>query len=151
MVKKTSKTNDTQISELNAKVSELESNYLRVLADFKNQDRRHKEQESQIIRMANGVLLEKLLFVLDSLKLAETHLKDQGLIMILGQFVKILESEGLKKIDTTDQIFDPNTMDCSEIVAGEKDKVIETVSEGFYLYDKVLRPAKVKVGNGVIK
>ncbi len=70
--------------------------------------------------------------------------------MILDQFTKILESEGLKKIETENKEFDPATMDCSETVEGEKNKVIESISDGYYLYEKVLRPAKVKVGNGII-
>ncbi len=150
MVKKTPKNTsaDTQTAELVTKIAELETNYLRVLADFKNQERRFREQESLVVKMANAILIEKMLFVLDSLKLAQSHLKDQGLTMILDQFVKILESEGLKKIDTENKVFDPTTMDCSETVIGEKDKVVETISEGYYLYEKVLRPAKVKVGSG---
>jgi len=150
MVKKHSKNTsaDAHTAELVTKIAELEANYLRILADFKNQERRFKEQETFVVKMANALLIEKMLFVLDSLKLAQVHLKDQGLTMILDQFIKVLESEGLKKIETENKEFDPNTMDCSEIVAGEKDQVIETVSEGYYLYEKVLRPAKVKVGSG---
>lgn len=150
MVKKTKQNTpaDPQIALLTQKVAEAESNYLRVLADYQNQERRQKEKESQIIKMANASLIEKTLFVLDSLKLAQTHLQDKGLTMILDQFIKILESEGLKMIETKDQPFDPISMDCSEIVPGEKDLVIETVSDGYLLFDKVLRPAKVKVGNG---
>lgn len=150
MVKKTSPNTASQVEELKLKVSQLESDYLRVLADFKNQERRHKELESQMVKMANASLLEKILFVVDSLKLAETHLKDPGLIMILGQFLKILESEGLTKIETSHQKFNPTTMDCLEVVPGEKDLVVETVSEGYHLYEKVLRPAKVKVGSGLL-
>ena len=153
MVKKISKNTkaDIHTTELVTKIAELETNYLRVLADFKNQDRRFREQESQVVKLANSLLLEKLLFVLDSLKLAQAHLQDQGLTLILDQFLKILESEGLKKIETDNLPFDPNTMECSEVVAGEKDRVVETISEGYYLYEKVLRPAKVKVGSDQIK
>jgi molecular chaperone GrpE len=150
MVKKTNPKTDSKILELESKITELNTNYLRVLADFQNQTRRHKEQESQIVKMANSSLIEKLLFVVDSLKLAENHLKDPGLIMIIGQFIKILESEGLTKIETTGKSFDPITMDCVETVDGEKDLVVETLSEGYNLFDKVLRPAKVKVGSGLI-
>jgi len=150
MVKKTKQDTkvDPQIAVLTQKVAEAESNYLRVLADYQNQERRRKDQEVQIVKMANASLIEKILFVVDSLKLAQTHLQDKGLTMILDQFIKILESEGLKKIETENLPFDPITMDCSEIVSGQKDLVVENVSDGYLLFDKVLRPAKVKVGNG---
>ncbi len=149
MVKKTKNPNyEKEIEALNSKVSELEQNYRRALADYQNQERRHKERESQIIKFAQATLIEKILFTLDSLELAQSHLKDKGLQIVIDQFTKTLEGEGLSVIQSDNSTFDPNTMDCLELTPGEKDQVIETISKGFLLYDKVLRPAKVKVGNG---
>ncbi len=149
MVKKTKNPNyEKEIEALNLKVIELEQNYRRALADYQNQERRHKELELQVVKFAQATLMEKILLSLDSLEMAQVHLKDKGLQMVIDQFTKMLEGEGLKMIVTDDADFDPNTMDCLEIVAGDKDKVMETISKGFLLYDKVLRPAKVKVGNG---
>lgn len=149
MVKKTNNQKyEKEIEVLQAKVAELEQNYKRALADYQNQERRHKDLEIQVVKFAQASLIEKLLLSLDSLEMAQVHLKDKGLQMVIDQFTKTLESEGLKAIETDNTMFDPNTMDCLEITAGEKDQVIETVSKGFLLYDKVLRPAKVKVGNG---
>lgn len=147
MVKKTTKQNPI-ILELESKVADLELSYRRVLADFQNQERRHKEQESNLIKMSSSSVLEKMLSVLDSLQLAQSHLKDTGLKIVIDQFTKTLESEGLTKINTDNTPFDPITMDCLETVEGPKDQVVETVSEGYFLFDKVLRPAKVKVGLG---
>jgi len=144
MVKKTS----TTITKLKSRIEELENNYKRVLADYHNQDRRHKESQSQMITMANASLIEKLLNPLDSLDLANTHLKDSGLKMIIGQFFSLLSQEGVKEIDSDDQDFDPLTMDCVEILPGPKDKVLKTLTKGYYLSDKVLRPARVQVGSG---
>lgn len=147
MVKKT-KNQNKEIEILNSKIVELEQNHKRVLADYQNQERRHKELESQIVKFAQATLMEKILLSLDSLEMAQSHLKDKGLQMVIDQFLKTLEGEGLKIIETDNIIFDPNTMDCLELVPGQKDQVIETVSKGYTLYEKVLRPAKVKVGNG---
>lgn len=141
MVKKTSKTDP--------KILELENNYKRVLADYQNQQRRHQEMSSQLVKMASASLIEKLLITLDSLQLAQDHLKDAGLQIVIDQFNKILESEGLQVIDSNNKSFDPLTMDCTEVVDGPKDQVIETISKGYTLFDKVLRPARVKVGNTV--
>ena len=148
MVKKTKK-QDKNLEGLQNKIQELEENYKRVLADYQNQERRHKEMESQIVKFAQATLIEKILLSLDSLQMAQSHLQDKGLQIVIDQFLKTLESEGLKNIDTDNQTFDPNTMDCLELTSGKKDQVIETVSKGYYLFDKVLRPAKVKVGNGM--
>ncbi len=149
MVKKTKLLKDEkEIERLNSKIIELEQNHKRVLADYQNQQRRHKELESQIVKFAQATLIEKILLSLDSLEMAQSHLRDKGLQMVIDQLFKTLEGEGLSIIESYNKTFDPNTMDCLELVDGEKDKVIETVSRGFMLFDKVLRPAKVKVGNG---
>jgi molecular chaperone GrpE len=140
MVKKT---------KTDSKILELENNYKRALADYQNQERRHKDLEIQMVKNASGKIIEKLLTILDSLELAQSHLKDKGLQMVIDQINTLLQSEGLQQITTDGQDFDPYTMDCTEIVEGTKDKVVETVSKGYTLYEKVLRPAKVKVGNTI--
>ncbi|KKT40035.1 nucleotide exchange factor GrpE [Candidatus Collierbacteria bacterium RIFOXYB2_FULL_46_14] len=148
MVKKTTSKNITELARLSSRVEELESNYKRVLADYQNQERRHKEQQVNTIKMASAALIEKLLLNLDSLEMAQTHLKDRGLQIVIDQLRATLGQEGLSVINSDDQDFDPLLMDCTEVVPGKKDIVIETVSRGYFLFDKVLRPAKVKVGSG---
>ena len=148
MVKKTTSKNITELARLSSRVEELESNYKRVLADYQNQERRHKEQQVNTIKMASAALIEKLLLNLDSLEMAQTHLKDRGLQIVIDQLRATLGQEGLSVINSDDQDFDPLLMDCTEGVPGKKDIVIETVSRGYFLFDKVLRPAKVKVGSG---
>jgi len=146
MVKKTS--SSSEIKNLQSKIVELENNYKRVLADYQNQERRFKESQSQIIRFANTSLLEKILLNIDSLELAQKHLHNSGLDLVTKQLFETLKSEGLEEIDSDHQAFDPLTMDCLEVVPGKKDQVVETVTKGYYLNNKVLRPAKVKVGSG---
>jgi len=140
MVKKT--------QTIKSSYQELENKYRRALADYQNQERRHKETSSAFIKMANAGLIEKLLLSLDALQRAQTHLKDQGLQMVIDQFQSTFSEEGLSPIESDGKNFDPLTMDCTEIIPGKKDKVIETVTQGYFLFDKVLRPAKVKVGSG---
>ncbi|KKS92644.1 MAG: Protein GrpE [Candidatus Collierbacteria bacterium GW2011_GWB1_44_6] len=140
---------EKRFEENEEKLASTEEKYLRILADYQNQQRRHKEQESQIIKMASASLLEKLLLNMDSLQLAQSHLKDKGLQMVIEQFMVVFKEEGLALIETDGNDFDPITMDCTEIVPGKKDQVVETVAPGYFLFDKVLRPAKVKVGSGI--
>ncbi len=137
----------TKNQDLLNKISELEESYKRVLADYHNQERRHKESQSEIIQMANASLIEKMLLVLDAIELAQSHLKDKGLNMVIDQFEKTLKSEGVEKIDTKNKEFDPMTMDCVEVVPGKNNYVVSLSAEGYMLHNKVLRPAKVRVGN----
>lgn len=147
MVKKIQNTK-TEIEKIIAQAEEHEANYKRVLADYQNQERRLKESQSQFVKYANAVLLENLLPCLDSLELAQSHLCDAGLDMVVKQFTDTLNNEGLKAIESNGKQFDPKTMDCVEVVSGKKDQVVTTQTKGYFLSDKVLRPAKVKVGSG---
>lgn len=138
----------SQIDKLKTKSLEMEASYKRVLADYQNQERRFKESQTQIVKFANATLLEKLLLNIDSLELAQKHLQNEGLNMVIKQLHETLKTEGLQIIESDHQIFDPVTMDCVEVIPGQKNKVVETITKGYFLFDKVLRPAKVKVGSG---
>lgn len=138
----------TEIEKILAEASEHETNYKRVLADYQNQERRFKEAQGQFVKYANAALLEKILLNIDSLEMAQNHLKDAGLEIVIKQLLETLKNEGLRSIETDGTLFDPKTMDCVEAVPGKKDHVTETLTKGYFIFDKVLRPAKVKVGTG---
>lgn len=148
MVKKHQTTTSKEIEKLNLKINELEENYKRVLADYQNQERRFRDTQSQIVKFSSATILEKILINLDSLEMAQKHIKDSGLDIVIKQFLETLKTEGLQLIESDNKPFDPLTMDCIEVVPGKKDQVVETLSKGYFLFDKVLRPAKVKVGSG---
>lgn len=92
--------------------------------------------------------LAKLLPVVDALEAASTHLKDQGLGLALQQLKTVLDEEGVKEMSLINQPFDPKTAECVEIIPGKKDQVVSVTQKGYLLNDKVLRPARVKVGKG---
>jgi len=140
-----------EVETLKARIVELETNYKRVLADYQNQDRRFKEAQGQIIKFAGAMLIEKILPNIDSLETATTHIKDPGLKMVVKELQESLKSEGLQPIESDNKPFDPKIMDCIEAVPGKKDHVVTTLTKGYFLYGKVLRPAKVKVGSGANK
>ena len=132
------------------KIKELEEKWKRALADYDNFKKRVEKEKNDFVKFAHASLIDKLLPVLDNLEKAEEHLKDEGLSLAVKQFKSILESEGLKKIEAKGKEFNPETMDAVEVVKGKKDRVIEVVLDGYLLNDKVLRPAKVKVGKGEV-
>jgi len=139
--------NKDEVVHLKQKISELENQVKRTLADYQNLEKRVAEQKRELIINANKHLLLRLLPVLDTLILANKHLRDQGITLTIQQFLGILKQEGVKEIGpTTSAKFDPKLMECVEVAEGEEGRVISEVLTGYLLNDEVLRPAMVKVG-----
>jgi len=135
-----------EVEELKQRAEEFENNYKRALADYQNLQKRVSEEKSEWIQSANKDLLLRLLPVLDTLMLAEKHLQDQGLTVSINHFLDTLKAEGVTRIKTTGEDFNPHLMECVTTEQGEEGKVLEELRAGYMLYDKVLRPAQVKVG-----
>jgi molecular chaperone GrpE len=133
--------------DMKQKLSEMESNWKRALADYQNLVKRTQEQQGMMRNFACLSLVERLIPAMDSLEMAALHLNDSGLTMVVNQFRQALEEEGVTKIEAVNQVFDPSLMECIEMVDGEDNMVIEVVAQGYMIQNKVLRPAKVKVGS----
>lgn len=142
MMKKRKKQSLTQ------RVKELEEKLKRALADYHNLSRRVEKQQQHWEEKAAARIIDKLLDVYDDLCRAQSHLKDKGLTMAVNQFWAVLESEGVAEIKSEGKEFDPESMDCIQVVKGPKNKVVETVIKGYTFKGEVIRPAKVKVGKG---
>ena len=130
------------------KLEDFENRLKRALADYANLEKRVEREKEDFVKLANAQLVDKLLPVLDDLELCEKHLKDKGVSLVGDQFREVLKSEGLEEIKASGEKFDPETMDCVEIVAGPKNRVVEVALKGYLLNNRVIRPAKVKVGQG---
>ncbi len=133
---------------LKDQLSEMELNWKRALADYKNLVDRSNKERKQFTEFANEVLVMKFLAVYDSLDMLGKYNPDQGLQLTIKQFGQVLKEEGLKEIEALGKDYDVNEMEAIELVEGEKDKVIEVITKGFYLKEKLLRPTRVKVGKG---
>lgn len=131
------------------KKNPLEAKLARALADYANLERRFAGESASVVKFATASLIERLLSVRDHLALAERSLKDASLKLILGSLDKILADEGLVEINAAGT-FNPETMECQELVPGAKDQVIELIRPGYTLHGRVLRTARVSVGNGQI-
>lgn len=134
------------VKELKKKVEELTHNWKRALADYQNLERRIKDDKEQFVKYAKASIIEQLLPAVDGLEKVREHTKDQGLDLSIKTIWNILFSEGLKEIDAMDKQFDPHRMEAIDVVSGEEGKVLEVFQKGYMLFDRVLRPAKVKVG-----
>ena len=131
---------------LKQKIIELENQTKRTLADYQNLEKRVGEEKREWILASNKNLLLRILPVLDTLMLAAKHSGDQSLKVSVSQFLDILKSEGVLRIETKDKDFDPRFMEAIKVVEGEENKATEELRAGFMLGDQVLRPAQVVVG-----
>ena len=125
---------------------EWKNKYLRVLADYQNLEKRKSEEIGQIRRFAGEILLNRLLPVVDTFTRAFVHVKDPGLELAFKELEAFLKDAGVEKIDVVGEPFNPQEMECIEVVPGEDNIVIEESLSGYTLYGKVIRVAQVKVG-----
>lgn len=142
----TAKAAEDKIKELEQMVSELGNNWKRALADYKNLEKRNSEEREAFVNYSNTHLLLRVLPFLDNLEMLETHLDDVGLKLIVKDFRQTLREEGVVEIDVLNTDFDASTMEAIEMVEGKPNKVKEVITKGYMLKDKLLRPARVKVG-----
>jgi Molecular chaperone GrpE (heat shock protein) len=138
-----------ELEQLKNKLAEAENNYKRALADYQNLQKRVSGERSELILSANRDLLLRILSVLDTLVIASKHEDSEGLQVTINHFLDVLKSEGVSKIETVDCEFDPHTMEAITTGDGEEGQVLEEVKAGYFLNDKLLRPAQVKVGKKV--
>ena len=137
-----------KIKQLEERISELDNNWKRAVADYRNLERRVAEEQMSFLAFANGTMLRQLLPVVDAFELASEHLKDEGLNLAFKKMQTFLEEVGVTEVKADSELFDAATMEAVEMVPGEKNKVITVCEKGYMLGDKLLRAAKVNVGNG---
>jgi len=132
--------------ELEEKISELTNNWKRALADYQNLEKRYDKEKQDFVQFATSGLILKLLSALDHFERIQNYLKDDGLDLAIKEFKKVLVEEGLDEIEALGQQFNPMEMEAIEVGEGEEGKVLEVLQKGYRLKGRVLRPAKVKVG-----
>lgn len=145
---KTQKTKQKTI-DLDSKVSELQDKLTRSLADYINLEKRIERDRELIVTLATSSLITQLINVLDDLSLAQNHLQDSGLQMSLDKFKSVLANNGLEEINPVDAIFNPQTMECVQVVEGEPEKVISVHKIGYSINNQLIRPAQVIVGKSI--
>lgn len=134
------------LENLNDRITELEDQLARALADYKNLERRVEEGKGEIMKFANKELLSNLLPAFDTLFLAGRHVEDESVKITIQRILDVLKDSGIEKIDTTNSEYNPEIMECIEVVDGAENRVTEELQPGFVLNGKVIRPARVKVG-----
>src|SRR6266540_1457266 len=146
---------DEKLRSVQKELEDLKDRHLRKLADFENMRKRAEREKSEYFRSALGNFLVDLFPISDSFDRALTHAPadaletdfGQGVALIRRQFDELWKKYGVAEVDTSIP-FDPNL---HEAVATEgtddvpKDTILEVLRKGYFLNDKLLRPALVKV------
>ena len=138
--------------------AELKDKWLRSVAEFENYRKRTLKERAELILNGGEKVITAILPILDDMERAianGTKTEDpailrEGMELIYQKFMKTLESQNVTKIETKDADFDTDLHEAVAMVPGmgddKKGKVIDCLQEGYKLNDKVIRHAKVAVG-----
>ena len=147
-----------ELDEANEKIATLEDKYLRQVAEFDNYRKRTVKEKAELIKNGGERAIESILPVLDDFERALANMaKDEnaaemmtGVELIYNKFVGILKQNGLQKIETDGAEFNTDFHEAIAMVPtpdeSMKGKVLDCVQAGYTLNDKVIRHAKVAVG-----
>lgn len=136
------------IASYEEKVKELENSWKRALADYQNLQKRTLEEKDSMLSYVSYSLVSRILPIYSNLELIANHLNDDGINLVLKDFKNFLKEEGVSEVEVLGKDFDPSIMEAIEMVPGENGKVVEIIQKGYLLKSKIIRPARVKVGNG---
>lgn len=135
---------------------DYKNRYVRAIADFENFRKRSEREKADFFRYATSAVLKDVLPVLDNFDRALDHAEEgdefhKGVLLIYKQLYDVLLKHGLKPIDESGVPFDPNI---HEAVVRDEDPsvpnhtVVALLQKGYFLHDRLLRPALVKVAVG---
>ncbi len=139
-------------------IAELKDKYLRSVAEFDNYRKRTLKERAELILNGGEKVLTAILPVVDDMERAiengaktdEPEVLREGMELIYHKLLKVLESQGVSVIETKEADFDTDVHEAVAMVPGmgddKKGKVIDCVQKGYKLNDKVIRHAKVAVG-----
>lgn len=140
------------------KYAELNDKFIRIHAEFDNFRRRTNKEKLDIISTANSGVLKDLIPVIDDFeraianneKIDDLASVKEGFQLIFNKFKTTLEAKGLKEMKSVGEVFDSEVHEAIANIPApkkkDKGKVIEAVEKGYYLNEKVIRYAKVVVG-----
>ncbi len=149
---------EEQLQKAQEEIQHLKENHLRQLAEFDNYKKRTLKEKAELILNGGEKVLTAFLPVLDDLARAQENIEKnqdyntlkEGVDLIVKKLYKVLGEQGLTVIETEGQPFDTDYFEAVALVPVEDDaqkgKIIDCVQTGYKLNDKVIRHAKVVVG-----
>lgn len=147
---------EEQLEVAKKEVEQYKDKYLRAVAEFDNYRKRTLKEKAELLLNGSEKAVCAFLPILDDFERAiadkteDVNAIKEGIQIIFNKFNKTLESLGVKKIETEGKDFDVDFHEAVAMVPGmgddKKGKVIDCVQTGYQLNDKVIRHAKVAVG-----
>ena len=154
--KTTELTVEEQLEAAKKEVEQYKDKYLRAVAEFDNYRKRTLKEKAELLLNGSEKAVCAFLPILDDFERAiadkteDVNAIKEGVQIIFNKFIKTLESLGVRKIETEGKDFDVDFHEAVAMVPGmgddKKGKVIDCVQTGYQLNDKVIRHAKVAVG-----
>ena len=151
-------TEDAKEAEWVEKYSTLNNNYLRLMADFDNYRKRTIKEKAELIKNGGERVILDLLPVIDNFERALKTMDcaedvasiKEGVELIYQQLIKLLKQNGVQEITTENADFDTEFHEAITTIPAPtpelKDKIIDCTTKGYTMNDKVIRHAKVVVG-----
>lgn len=148
---------ESELEKAQKKIEELNDKYLRQIAEFDNYRKRVMKEKADMIKYSGEKVITTLLPILDDMERAIQNMEKtedvtsvkEGVQLIIDKFMKLLKQEGLSRIETEGKDFDTDFHEAIAMVPGQpeemKGKIIDCVTPGYMLNDKVIRHAKVAV------
>ncbi len=148
----------SEVDQLKLDLADQKDKYLRLMAEFENFKRRTAKERVDLIQTAGKDVIVSLLDVMDDCDRAEKQLngtddialQKEGIQLVFNKIRTTLHAKGLKAMESIDQAFDVELHEAITEVPvpddSKKGKVIDEVTKGYYLNDKIIRFAKVVVG-----
>ena len=149
---------ESEVDKLKDEVQEHKDKYLRLFAEFDNFKRRNAKERIELIQTAGKEVITGMLDVLDDCDRAEKQIQKtedinqvkEGVQLVFNKLRTTLQGKGLKPMESLNTLFDVEKHEAiTEIPAPTKElkgKVVDEVTKGYYLNDKIIRHAKVVVG-----
>ena len=140
---------EEQIAGLEREKADLEDKNLRMMAEFDNYRRRTNKEKLDLMETAGEKIFIEMLPLIDDFERAIAAIDDEGVKLIYQKFLSFLDKHGVHAIETDNVDFNTDEHEAiTTLAAGEekKGKVIDCTQKGYKLGDKVIRFAKVVVG-----
>ena len=146
------------LEKAQTEIAELKNQLLYNVAEFENYRKRTLKERAELILYGGEKFITSILPIIDDMERAiengaktdDPEVLREGMTLIHQKFMKTLESQGVSKIDTENADFDTDLHEAVAMVPGmgddKKGKVIDCLQQGYKLNDKVIRHAKVAVG-----
>lgn len=145
------------VTDWEAKCSELNDSYLRLNAEFDNYRKRTLKEKSELLKLGSERVLLDVISVADDFERAldnitktdDVEAVKEGVDLIYNKFVSFLTKHGVKEIETIGQAFDADRHEAITTIPAQneedKDKIVDSIQKGYLLDDKVIRYPKVIV------